>query len=55
MTKHTLLEKLLFHPRVGVLVNLSSDLGWRASLSTGSGPPKSLMKISTSLRWEVRE
>lgn len=40
MTKHTLLENLLFHPRLGVLINLTSDLGWRASLSTGFRAPQ---------------
>jgi outer membrane receptor for ferrienterochelin and colicins len=40
VSKHSVLDHLIFIPRMSVLVNFSSELGWRTTLSTGYRAPQ---------------
>lgn len=40
MSKHSLLDRPIFIPRMSVLVNFSPDLGWRTTFSTGYRAPQ---------------
>ncbi|MBW2647114.1 MAG: TonB-dependent receptor [Deltaproteobacteria bacterium] len=40
MSKHSLIENLIFNPRMSVLVNLLKSLSWRTTFSTGYRAPQ---------------
>jgi outer membrane receptor for ferrienterochelin and colicins len=40
LSKHSLVDKLIFNPRASVLINLLEDLGWRTTFSSGYRAPQ---------------
>jgi len=40
LTKHSLIDELIFNPRVSLLVNLIKDLSWRTTFSSGYRAPQ---------------
>jgi len=40
LSKHSLIDKLIFNPRVSVLINFLEDLSWRTTFSSGYRAPQ---------------